>query len=406
VLDVSGEALAARREADLRLPVGLHRRRPVDREQAVQEERHLGPLQREDDRRDEAEARPLPLRAERGEPFEQRVSGARRRIGIHPQGGRNAAVRAGCTPGARRRRRRAALCRDDDERRHTPRLQRLAHLDAAERLHGLPEVAAQPLIGAGEAERRTIDLGVAQEVREQPYALLPERRSPEDGQPARRGHVIAGTQLDDRPPAADREERVRAGGPDLAPERRRDLVDGLDAVVDEGRGLGVHEVPLIVEGAQTAGAGADDVLDRPHAAVGEHDLGVGRETLPHAGAPRDDDEIRRLQTRRQAIEVGEAGGDARDRLLLLVEPLDRLEGPDQHLADAAERGTDLPFRDVEDQTLGLIEQLGDVAARLVAARGDVGGRADQIPQERAVADDAGVVTTLAAVGTRSASSAR
>src|SRR6185503_4696958 len=129
----------------------------------------------------------------------------------------------------------------------------------------------------------------------------------------------AGAELGDWAPAVDGEEGMRARGAELAPEPRRDLVDRPDAVVDEARRLGGDEAPSIVEREEPPRALAEDVLDGPDAAVGEEDLRVGREALPHARPPRDDDQVGGLEPRRDAVEVGEAGGHAGDRLLLLVE---------------------------------------------------------------------------------------
>jgi hypothetical protein len=290
-----------------------------------------------------------------------------------------------------------ALVGHDDERRSL-RVRLLAYAEAAERRHRLAEVVAQPLVGPREAEGRAVDLGVAQQVREQPDPLLAERRRAEDRKPPRHRDVVAGTQLHDGPPAVDGEERMRARRPDLPAEPRGHLVDRLDAVVDERRRLRRRELPAIAEREQPAGTRAVDVLDGPDAPVREHDLRVRREALPHAGAARDDDQVGRLEARRDAVQVGEARRNAGDRLLLLVEALDRLQRADEDLADAAERRADLALGDVEDGALGLVEQLGDVAVGVVALGRDVGGRADEVSQQRPVAHDARVVDDVGGRG--------
>ncbi|CRI63137.1 hypothetical protein THIOKS11170027 [Thiocapsa sp. KS1] len=113
----------------------------------------------------------------------------------------------------------------------------------------------------------------------------------------------------------------------------------------------------------------------------------------HRRAPRHDDEIRGLQPRGHHVEVGEAGRQPGDGLVALIECVDALDR-------AAEQGLDrlepaaaarLLLGDLEDASLGRIEQLGGIAPHgVVAAVGDIGTGGDHLPQHRGLADDLGV----------------
>ena len=77
-------------------------------------------------------------------------------------------------------------------------------------------------------------------------------------------------------------------------------------------------------------------------------------------------------------------------LLAVVEPLDVLErvledGPDGH-----RRALHAALGDLEDQSLGVVEQLVDRLARLVALPDDLRRDADQLAQDGLLADDAPV----------------
>ena len=75
----------------------------------------------------------------------------------------------------------------------------------------------------------------------------------------------------------------------------------------------------------------------------------------HARPSGHDDQIRRLQPRRQVVQVREPRRHPRHRLLLLVETLDRLDRPDQDLGDPGERLLHLALLDAEDELLGAVE---------------------------------------------------
>src|SRR5713226_3717659 len=108
--------------------------------------------------------------------------------------------------------------------------------------------------------------------------------------------------------------------------------------------------------------------------------------LAHGGAPRDDDEVARLEARRHPVEIVEAGGEPGDVLLAVVELLDVLEGILQDGPHREGRPLHPPLGDLEDQPLRVVEQLVHVVPGLVALPDDVGGDADQVAQEGLLPD--------------------
>ena len=84
--------------------------------------------------------------------------------------------------------------------------------------------------------------------------------------------------------------------------------------------------------------------------------------LPMLGPPGDDDEVGGLEPRRQPVEVGEARRDAGDRLLLLVQLLDDLEGRVIRLSMRTNAGFTSRSEMSKMRLLGAVEQLLDVAA--------------------------------------------
>src|SRR2546423_1929593 len=77
------------------------------------------------------------------------------------------------------------------------------------------------------------------------------------------------------------------------------------------------------------------------------------------------------------VEAGEAGGDAGDLLLPLVERLDGLEAFGDQLLDVLEAGGGALLGDGEDAPFALVGELADVAVLLVAELGDGAAGFDQ-----------------------------
>ena len=115
--------------------------------------------------------------------------------------------------------------------------------------------------------------------------------------------------------------------------------------------------------------------------------------LAHRGAPRDDDQVAGLQSGRHGVEVVVAGADAGELALALlqqVEPVDR--GAEDVVQRHEPRAGATPLLgDLEDAPLGLVHEVGGGAPlALVGARRDLAAHPDQLPQQRALADDVGV----------------
>jgi hypothetical protein len=126
---------------------------------------------------------------------------------------------------------------------------------------------------------------------------------------------------------------------------------------------------------------------------------VQGERLPHRWPCRDDDEVGRLEAGGEAVEVGEAGGDAGDLAVVLVEALDRLEGAGEDVAKGVVVLGDPALGDLVDEGLGDVDGALGVLGGLEAELDDLGADVDQAAQDARLLDDAGVVAALAAVGT-------
>ena len=118
---------------------------------------------------------------------------------------------------------------------------------------------------------------------------------------------------------------------------------------------------------------------------------VASEDFPIARTRGDDDEVPRLQPRHQIVEVAEAAGQAR---VGGVPVLDRLEVDHGLVHQVLEDGhllAVLAAGDVVDPLLGLVGHALGILGRRVRHLHDVGGSADQPPQQRRLGDDARVV---------------
>ena len=120
--------------------------------------------------------------------------------------------------------------------------------------------------------------------------------------------------------------------------------------------------------------------------------------LPHRRPRRDDDEIARLKSGRQLVEIGEPRRHAGDELLALVRPLDRREARVRELAHRHESGAHAILGNREDRLLGLVENQIGLLLRLVGGRQNLVGREDEVAQRRLLADDARVVLDVGGVG--------
>ncbi len=73
--------------------------------------------------------------------------------------------------------------------------------------------------------------------------------------------------------------------------------------------------------------------------------------LPHRRPRSDDDEVRRLQAAGELVEVQEAGRQAGDRGVAVVQPLDELEALGQHLLHRLELADAVALGDLEHEAL-------------------------------------------------------
>src|SRR5687768_8910448 len=165
--------------------------------------------------------------------------------------------------------------------------------------------------------------------------------------------------------------------------------------VGGGQESGTHGLRVDLRlGAQHA---LDELLRRHLEAQHEHGaaerdahvLGdVEREgRLSHAWASGDDDEIRRLEARRLEIELLEAGGDAGDVLLPLVEPLDVLERVLEDFADGQRAALQPPLGETEDTLLGVVDERLHLVLGVEGLRDDLRRRLDELAEDRHVAHD-------------------
>src|SRR5207249_8426243 len=118
--------------------------------------------------------------------------------------------------------------------------------------------------------------------------------------------------------------------------------------------------------------------------------------LSHARAGGDDDEVPLLEAGGDAVDVSEAGrhpGHVRTRL---VERRDSLEALLQKLLDVAELARRPLLREVEDDLLRLVDELGCVAGPLPAEASDLAPGPDEAAEGRGLADDLSVVASVRA----------
>ncbi len=111
--------------------------------------------------------------------------------------------------------------------------------------------------------------------------------------------------------------------------------------------------------------------------------------LTHGGAPRDDDQVRRLQATGGLVEIGKAGGQPGDRLAGVEQRVDAIDGLDQDVIDTdGTTGLRPRLGDLEDHPLGFVEDfLAGPPLRRIGAVGDLVADAYQLTQGGALAND-------------------
>ena len=126
------------------------------------------------------------------------------------------------------------------------------------------------------------------------------------------------------------------------------------------------------------------------------DRGVLREVqrearLSDAGPGGDDDQVRLLQPAGQRVQVREAGADAADLALVLVEIVEPVVRRVEKRLQRGEAADDAPLADAEQLLLRAVDGLADVRRIVVADAGDLARGADQVPQHGLALDDVAVV---------------
>src|SRR5205823_6436440 len=104
------------------------------------------------------------------------------------------------------------------------------------------------------------------------------------------------------------------------------------------------------------------------------------------------------ETRRQPIEVAKPGGNTGNVSAGLVEGGDALEALLEQLVDVRELARDARLREVEDDLLGLVDQVAGRAGTIPAEARDLAAGVDQAAQSRHLAHDARVVAGVPAGG--------
>ena len=113
--------------------------------------------------------------------------------------------------------------------------------------------------------------------------------------------------------------------------------------------------------------------------------------LSHAGAASDDDEIRFLQAAQNRVQVGEAGGNAQQLILVLLQVLDAVNDLFHCPLDGHEVPPVALLGDAEDLLFGLVHDVISAFAPFVGQRSDAACGGDQSSQDRSALHNVGVV---------------
>ena len=113
--------------------------------------------------------------------------------------------------------------------------------------------------------------------------------------------------------------------------------------------------------------------------------------LSHRRTGGDDHQIRRLEARRQLVEIVESARHAGDRLTAALQRFDALHRRPEQFLDANESVVDPLLADLEDFRFRFVEQLDGVGAALEGLLNDGGRDFDQASEKRLLSDDLRVV---------------
>ena len=213
-------------------------------------------------------------------------------------------------PGTRPRIDRRCRVRRDADRRRPPVVTLRPRLQPTKVPNRFLEFSPKAWIAVRELRRQVGQTSITDEIRR---AVRPRNRT---SPPCRTRGASEGRRSSrrrrppQRPPAVERQERVRGGRFDLSAQAQ--FVT---------RKTGLRPSSTKADGAVSSrsrssfsvsrrDSAAVDLLDRRDAPVREDDLAVGRKAFPDRRPRRDDDQFRPLQPRRDLVEVGEAGREA------------------------------------------------------------------------------------------------
>ena len=115
--------------------------------------------------------------------------------------------------------------------------------------------------------------------------------------------------------------------------------------------------------------------------------------LAHRGPAREDDQISGLEAGGQAVKIGVARRQARDRAGLAGQGIDPVAGLGDQVRDRSvlAQALPLPLGDLKNRLLRFIEHLlAGLALRIEHGLMDPGRGLDQLPEHRALADNLGI----------------
>ena len=189
-----------------------------------------------------------------------------------------------------------------------------------------------------------------------------------------------------------REPLVSRVGDDDGPVRELDLVAG----------SAMHDVGRCDNGGRFAVRSDQLVADRDLAHRRPPRRGrewrIEGQRLPHRRPGRHDDQVGGLETRGEAIQVGEAGGDAGDLAVVFVEAFDGFQGAGEDVAEGVVVLGDAALGDLVDEGLGDVDGAFGVLGGLEAELDDLGADVDEAAQDAGLLDDAGVVAGVGGGG--------
>ncbi len=248
-------------------------------------------------------------------------------------------------------------------------------------------------VDVGQLGRGSGEAAVSDQITEQLDLAVAHRLLTEDRQASGHSDGVADGQRAERLPAIDGQERMRRCGLDHTPQSGCDPKHRFQSIINKIARLGRGEAQTLIQCQQRCLALPHDRFDGCDPAIGEQDLAAGFQALTHRRPPRADDQVGGLQAGGLHVEVDEAGRQAGDGFVAMIEFIDLIDRDGEEFFDRLEAAaTGELLGDLEHLGLGGVEDLGLAAALGVEGQiGDAGAGADQLAQHRVEADDARIV---------------